>query len=192
MKARSSSAYFLATLFFVNTLHPFSNENSNFKINGNADLTNSILQFDFILKDDFQQFSQPQVSRTWSNDQIDRQLGLWNHTCFEAFLKPVGTDKYYEFNFSLKPAWMAFLFESYRFPQPPMVTNDFHMQSMNWDLATGTLTVQLLNTTQYNKFNIGLTAILEEKSGIKHYYALAHMGTKPDFHLSESFTLIRG
>ena len=139
-----------------------------------------------------QKIDQPKDNQLWKDREIDFISGLWNQTCFEAFLKPVGTEQYYEFNFSFKPAWMIFHFERYRFPQPPIASKDFEMKSMKWESTNCKLTVELINKTKHKKFNIGLAAILEEKQGIKHYCALAHTGSKPDFHLSDSFTLVRG
>lgn len=40
--------------------------------------------------------------------------GLWRHTCFELFLRPVGSDAYWEFNFSPSGEWAAYRFDRYR------------------------------------------------------------------------------
>ena len=37
-------------------------------------------------------------------------------------------------------------------------------------------------------WELGLSAVLEEKDGTKSYWALAHMGEKPDFHAPGCFT----
>lgn len=176
----------------MNTLTPHTSEKVNFDLKADAFVSDSKIIFNFILIDPTNKFEKPENSQLHIENQIQIESGLWNHTCFEAFLKPVGTEQYYEFNFSFKPAWMVFHFERYRFPQPPTTSHDFQMQSMKWDSTNFKLTVEITNKTKHKKFNIGLTAILEEKTGIKHYCALAHVGSKPDFHLSDSFTLMRG
>ncbi len=99
---------------------------------------------------------------------------------------------YYELNFSLKPAWNLYLFDRYRYPQPPKRAAEFELKSMNWDQFESKLNVELVNHTKFKKFNVGLTAVMEEQAGQKHYCALDHKGTQPDFHLLESFTLVRG
>src|SRR5262245_43514508 len=39
---------------------------------------------------------------------------LWKTTCFEVFLKPSLSKRYYEFNFSPSGLWAAYSFEDYR------------------------------------------------------------------------------
>src|SRR5579862_9201500 len=40
--------------------------------------------------------------------------GLWQHTCFEAFVGIPGAEPYYEFNFSPGGDWAAYRFRGYR------------------------------------------------------------------------------
>jgi len=150
------------------------------------------LILEFSLKDPQALFEVPKMPGSWAANQVARQDGLWAATCFEAFLQPWGSNQYYEFNFALLPAWNAYLFNAYRQPQPPKATEDFILKTMNWEPAQKSLRVVLENHSGAQKFNVGLTAILLEKSGAKHYLAVAHKGDKPDFHLNESFILQRG
>ncbi|HEY8270954.1 MAG TPA: hypothetical protein VIG33_08695 [Pseudobdellovibrionaceae bacterium] len=149
------------------------------------------LEFGF-LEQSAELFELPKTSASWPEAQVPRQDGLWQATCFEAFLSPLGSSKYFEFNFSLNPAWNAYKFESYRLPQPAAPTEEFVLKSMGWDAVKKRLLVELENKTFYSQFRVGLTAILLEKNGTKHYCALAHKGTQPDFHLMKSFILQRG
>src|SRR5580658_558894 len=43
-----------------------------------------------------------------------RTDALWQHTCFEAFLRPRTGDAYLEFNFAPSTEWAAYSFASYR------------------------------------------------------------------------------
>src|SRR5258708_23125930 len=43
-----------------------------------------------------------------------RSDGLWQHTCFEAFIAAPGAAEYYEFNFSPTLDWAAHQFTAYR------------------------------------------------------------------------------
>ena len=52
--------------------------------------------------------------------------------------------------------------------------------------------IKVENRSQFKKFRVGLTAILESKSGEKFYCATAHSGLKADFHLLKNFTITRG
>ena len=39
---------------------------------------------------------------------------LWQHTCFEAFVRAASGPSYYEFNFAPSTEWAAYRFDSYR------------------------------------------------------------------------------
>src|SRR5271154_1016072 len=43
-----------------------------------------------------------------------RTDALWQHTCFEAFLRPGSGDGYLEFNFAPSTEWAAYSFATYR------------------------------------------------------------------------------
>ena len=43
-----------------------------------------------------------------------RADGLWQHTCFEAFIRPAGGAAYREFNFAPSTQWAAYGFSSTR------------------------------------------------------------------------------
>jgi hypothetical protein len=176
----------------VLNLKAFSEPQVSFSLFADLQIDGAEILIEFVLSDAKNLFGVLPKDITWNGSQIPRLDGLWNATCFEAFLRPAGQDKYYEFNFSLKPGWNAYAFETYREPQPPTATKNFELKSMEWITTTKTLKVILHNKTEYRKFNISLTTILQEKNGNKHYMALAHKGSKPDFHLAESFTLLRG
>lgn len=168
------------------------NDKVSFALEADLQLQGTELVLEFSLRDPEGLFEVPKTAAAWSSGEVARQDGLWQATCFEAFLQASGQKKYYEFNFSLTPAWNAYEFTAYREPQPPKATADFVLRAMSWDPAKKLLSVRLENNSGYGKFQAGLTAILQEKSGAKHYYAVAHKGAKPDFHLPESFILQRG
>jgi hypothetical protein len=118
---------------------------------------------------------------------VTRQDNLWMDTCFEMFLKPQDKNSYYEFNFSLKSAWNEYFFEEYRKPQPPKPCNDILFKNIHW---TGQrLEVELYGIDPHKKYDLGLTAVIKEKSEKIHYMALIHAGDKADFHDQKSFIL---
>src|ERR671919_495162 len=43
-----------------------------------------------------------------------RSDGLWQHTCFEAFVRVSSDAEYYEFNFAPSIQWAAYRFSGYR------------------------------------------------------------------------------
>jgi hypothetical protein len=117
---------------------------------------------------------------------------LWKHTCFEVFLRG-GGERYWEFNLAPSSQWAAYGFESYRrrVADPDVATPAIQVQAMARTLA---LTAELdlsavagLDPTA--PWNVGLSAVIEDKAGERSYWALAHPPGKPDFHHASAFTL---
>lgn len=165
---------------------------SSFTLEADLQFYGTELLLEYKLSDPQGLFELPHQNLPVAGGGVPRQDGLWTATCFEAFLQPAGFKNYYEFNFALTPAWQAYRLESYRQPQPPAPSDDFVLKSLQWDASKKQLQARLENRSAHRQFQTGLTAILVEKTGSKHYCALVHKGDKPDFHLSESFTLLRG
>jgi len=121
---------------------------------------------------------------------LERKDELWKMTCFEMFLNPTGQKQYYEFNFSIEGAWNCYHFAGYRFPQPPQPTEDFEIEKILW--KSNQLEISIRNKSPFQKFDIGLTAVIKNKKNQTTYFSLKHEGGKPDFHLASGFTLQRG
>ncbi len=170
-------------------LFPFeSNLSSPLTLSGDLERTGSNLILTFELTDPAHNLELPPAFRA-EGPQVKREDGLWNDTCFEMFLRPARSRTYYEFNFALTPAWNEYIFSDYRTPQPPEACADFSLQYIHWDGRN--LKIELKGANAETMFDISLNAVLKEKSGVKHYMALAHKGAKADFHLAENFILKR-
>lgn len=106
---------------------------------------------------------------------------LWQTTCFEAFLREEGEDAYREWNFAPSGQWAAYDFTGHRDGRTDAEVAAPYVRiedNMTWWALGATITVDA--DTQWQ---LGLSAILEEKDGTKSYWALAHPdGDKPDFH----------
>jgi hypothetical protein len=115
---------------------------------------------------------------------------LWEHTCCEAFIQ-AADDAYFELNLSPSTQWAAYRFNGYR-------------QGMtNAQVAAPAITVAAdaaqfelharIDCTQLSlgneKWCAGLSVVIEEASGRKSYWALAHGPGKPDFHHADGFVL---
>ena len=120
---------------------------------------------------------------------IDRGLTyeLWRHTCFEMFSRTVGAERYDELNLSPSSQWVSFGFASYRSDRgvlcsvPPDIVS--RIEADRYELrAFGVL-------SERGPWRIGLSAVIEEKSGRKSYWALAHPPGAPDFHHEDCFAL---
>jgi hypothetical protein len=118
----------------------------------------------------------PPLSEPWRADE------LWQSSCFEAFLRAAGEEAYREWNFAPTGNWAAYDFSAYRADMtraevgsPPYIRME---DNFTWWTVGATIAVEA-----DRQWDLGLSAILEEKDGTKSYWALAHpAGDKPDFH----------
>ena len=168
----------------MKTLSPFKYANPDFKLEADAILDRSTLRLVYKIVDSKNLLNLPQSFKS-DEKTTPRVDGLWNDTCFELFLRPVGKSSYHEFNFSLKPAWNEYFFESYRLPQPPRQNHDIALKQLTWDGQR--LEVELTGLNLSEKYEVSLTAVLKEKSDLIHYMAIKHAGPEADFHHADSF-----
>jgi hypothetical protein len=117
---------------------------------------------------------------------------LWRHTCFEAFIRGSRDEDYYEFNFAPSTQWAAYRFSSYR--RGMRVATEISAPRIEVQSDDGLYRLQAsLDLDQASSlrrdaaWRLGLSAVLEETSGRKSYWALAHPPGKPDFHHSVCF-----
>jgi hypothetical protein len=120
--------------------------------------------------------------------QVD---GLWQHTCFEAFIAAKDSPAYWEFNFSPSSEWVVYHFRGYRdrtpdggidtVPKIIVSQTDDHLQ-----LDTRICLPPLL---MRQPLRLALSAVIEDENGKLSYWALKHPPGKPDFHHSDAFTL---
>lgn len=116
--------------------------------------------------------------------------GLWQHTCFEAFVGRRGDDAYREFNFSPSGQWAAYPFTARRQRDPCVL----HAPATPWtDMRTGDglLLLQAWVPCAYlpqGPWQLGLSAVLEHMDGRLAYWAIKHPGAQPDFHNPAGWT----
>jgi hypothetical protein len=117
---------------------------------------------------------------------------LWRHTCFEAFVGTSSGAAYYEFNFAPSTQWAAYRFNGYRsgirtaaeISAPPIEVRsgpDRYTLQATLDLD------RLSGLPREAVWRLGLSAVIEDISGRKTYWALAHPPGKPDFHHADCF-----
>ncbi len=116
---------------------------------------------------------------------------LWRHTCFEAF---VGAGvAYYEFNFAPSTHWAAYRFSSYRTGMRVVTEISAPQIAVESSPERYTLQASLeldqLLLSRDTTLRLGLSAVIEENSGHRAYWALAHPPGKADFHHSDCFAL---
>jgi hypothetical protein len=117
---------------------------------------------------------------------------LWRSTCFEAFIAD-GRGGYHEFNLSPSGQWAAYGFSGYRLGMEPHAGVELRDLARGGDGTTFTLAATLdldrLGLPVDRPWRLGLSAVIEEASGAKSYWALAHAPGKPDFHHPDAFAL---
>ncbi len=114
---------------------------------------------------------------------------LWQHTCFEAFVRPSAGPGYCEFNFSPSTQWAAYQFSGYRSGMRIATGIDAPRIEVRTNAESYTLQVELQLDGLSSPLHLGLSAVLEETNGRKSYWALVHPPGKPDFHHADCFAL---
>ncbi len=124
----------------------------------------------------------------------ERRDKLWEHSCFEIFIRPPGADFYYEYNFAPSAAWAAYRFVSYRkgmalaadIATPEILSS---RREGVYELEAAVQLGQFTDLADEPVWRIGLSAVIEETNGRKSYWALAHPDGKADFHHDACFAL---
>lgn len=112
----------------------------------------------------------------------ERADDLWQTTCFEAFLRPMGEQGYREWNFAPSGQWASYQFSGYREGRVRADVDTPPFVRMEDNFAWWALGASIAVPPDTN-WELGLSAVLEEKDGTKSYWALAHPNAdKPDFH----------
>ena len=117
---------------------------------------------------------------------------LWQHTCFEAFVRASPRAAYYEFNFAPSMQWAAYRFSDYRSGMrvaseisAPRI--DVQSNGEGYELQASLALDRLSGLPSDAVWRLGLAVVIEETSGRKSYWALAHSPGKADFHHSDCF-----
>jgi hypothetical protein len=133
--------------------------------------------------------------------------GLWQHTCFEAFVKHGDARAYLELNFSPSGEWAIYGFDGYRTgmqPRKPHHPPEITTAQRGDGLLEMDVTVDLdglfVERTRADarralfektdRLRSSLAAVLEDRRGHLSYWALAHPSERPDFHHPDSFVFL--
>jgi hypothetical protein len=148
----------------------------------------AVLTLAYIVRGDIRQVSMPEKLVPATAD------GLWQHTCFEAFVRSSKSAGYWEFNLSPSLQWAAYRFDAYRGGMAaevavtdPRIDVQSQQPELRLSAALDLTGVAALRASE--DWRVGLSAIIEDKKGDKSYWALGHPAEKPDFHHPDSFVL---
>ncbi len=119
---------------------------------------------------------------------------LWRRTCFEAFLQAPGVSGYDEFNLAPSTLWAAYRFTGYRSGGSDAAVVSAPRIEVNSGPESLMLRARLelepsSGLPPHGPWRLGLSAVIEELSGGKSYWALAHPPGQPDFHHADCFAL---
>jgi hypothetical protein len=121
-----------------------------------------------------------------------REDGLWQHTCFEAFLREPGNPAYCEYNLSPSGQWAQYRFSAYRAGMsllplgvPPAIKTKVAAPTL--ELVADIDLEPFWDSPIPQPPEIALASVLEEQDGTLTYWALSHPLAKPDFHHADSF-----
>lgn len=120
----------------------------------------------------------------------ERAFKLWEQTCFEAFIQPVGNDRYFEINLTSNKSWNVFEFNGYRDPNPPQEFKKADL--LRFTQKKNQLIVQIkLEGESLKKIKSSLCAVVILKDNPVSYWSTKHADPKPNFHHFESFIIER-
>jgi hypothetical protein len=117
--------------------------------------------------------------------------GLWQHTCFEAFISVKGELAYRELNFSPSGEWAVYHFRGYR-DRSPLGEEESAPKISVRRMENGLVldaNICLPHQLVMQPLRLGLSAVVEDNRGRLSYWALKHPLGKPDFHHSAAFAL---
>jgi hypothetical protein len=168
--------------------HPHTAGSRVARIDGTARFIRpAVLCCDYALHADL---SQVRVPAARGQSPVD---GLWQHTCFEAFVAAPEARGYYEFNFSPAGDWAAYCFASYRAQMcaaaiaPPRVESSREAGRL---ALTATVDIGALEgIARAPRLRLALAAVLEDTGGGLSYWSLRHAPGKPDFHHPDGFVV---
>jgi hypothetical protein len=112
--------------------------------------------------------------------------GLWEHTCFEAFVAVDGEDGYTELNVAPSGEWAVYRFARHR---DRAATQPTFAPEVAASRSADAVDVEATLPGDPRQLRVGLTAVVERTDGRKSYWALRHPAAKPDFHDARGFVL---
>ena len=123
-------------------------------------------------------------------DTPSRRDQLWENTCFEVFIGLPDSPRYWEVNAAPSGDWNVYRFDDYR--QAMVAEPACQQLDSTWQaLVKGYYLTLELPTEGWlphdQPLELGVSTVL--KTDHISHWALTHLGTEPDFHRRDSFSL---
>lgn len=121
----------------------------------------------------------------------ERVDGLWQATCCEAFVRAGDGAGYVELNLAPSTAWALYRFTDRRVGMcsPPVARPPAIAVTPRSDGCELAATVDLTGVVAAAPWRLALAAVVAAVDGSRSYWALAHLGERPDFHHPAAFVL---
>jgi hypothetical protein len=167
------------------SLLSFENELFDYEITCAVERRANVLAVSFELAGDLAALHIPQLVST-----LTRQDRLWEDTCFEFFIAPKNSPLYWEFNLAPSGDWNVYYLDDYRQglrAEPSVTALPFAVHSQPGLLSLD-MEVELTKFVPADEpIQMAISTVVQRTDGTMSYWALAHCGDQPDFHLRESF-----
>ncbi len=170
----------------VFTLQPFVPVPLDLNVTGEIDRTANQLTISYRLAGDLSQVLIPAIAA------IPRRcFELWEATCFEFFLAPVGESYYWEFNLSPSGDWNVFRLDDYRqglrnesavAALPVVIQQTATLVTLNVQLSLEKL------VPENQALDIAITTVIQNRNSDFSYWALQHTSKDADFHHRSDFS----
>jgi hypothetical protein len=172
-------------------LQPFTKQAhlSNIKLDGQARWKGGNLELHYYLN-----YSDDDVMLPASRESEPQRCdGLWEHTCFEAFVGKPGDQGYWEINLSPSGDWNYYRLSGYR----ENLQADTTVEKLAITLEKNESGLELSCTVPLGaliesdtSLEISLTAVLEHPTQGCSFWAWKHSGKEADFHLRDSLRIL--
>lgn len=170
------------------TLQPFEPDDLLLSINSSVEYQQGLLEISYFLAGDLAQVLFPAAV-----DMPLRKSALWEATCLEFFLAPVGQTNYWEFNLSPNGNWQVFQLNDYREGLKDEAAVNYLPFVIEQTSETLRLDLSIDLTCLFppdTALEMAITAVVQASTGEYSYWSLQHGGKAADFHRRADFTIL--
>ena len=182
-------------------LRPFSDapELAALHLSCDADWQDGTLTLQYSLEGPLEPIQLPEAEASRPPQRSD---GLWETTCFEAFLGLPGQRNYWEFNLAANGDWNVYALNDYRSGlQPELALRQLPFTVARQRSGANTPATQERFDLQLKvdlralispeaALELSAAAVLEHRQLGCSYWAWRHCGPEPDFHRRDSFVTL--
>jgi hypothetical protein len=170
------------------SLQPFEPDDLLLSIDGFVEYQQGLLELSYSLQGELAQVLFPAAV-----DTPLRKFALWEATCLEFFLAPVGQANYWEFNLAPNGNWQVFRLSGYREGLKDEAAVNYLPFVVEQNSETLRLDLSIDLTCLFPpaaELEMAITAVIQAVTGEYSYWSLQHGGAAADFHRRTDFTMV--